>query len=120
MAFDWNEYLKLAAFLKGDEVKYLPEAGIRSAISRAYYAAYCYARNFAVAKHSFIVTGKADDHDLLIRHLTARGMATIANNLASLRTWRNKCDYDNNVNINLNTTVQFAILQSQKIFADLK
>jgi len=120
MAFDWNEYLNLAAFLKGDKVNYLPEAGIRSAISRAYYAAYCHARNFAVAKQSFVASGKADDHDLLIRHYAGRGMATVANALDGLRRWRNQCDYDNRVTLNLDSTVQFATLQSRKIFADLK
>lgn len=120
MPFDWNEYLNLAAFLKGDKVTYLPEAGFRSAISRAYYGAYCYARNFAVAKQSFVVSGTADDHDLLIKHYAGRGMATVANTLDSLRKWRNQCDYDNWISLNLNSAVQFAILRSRKIFVDLK
>ena len=48
MSFDWKEYLNLAYFLSGRREKtYSPEGGYRSAVSRAYYAAFCYARNHA-------------------------------------------------------------------------
>ena len=40
MAFDWNEYLKLAQALQQQNT----EAAQRSAISRAYYAAFCLAQ----------------------------------------------------------------------------
>lgn len=46
MSFDWSEYLHLARSLVGQSAS-LPsqEAALRAAISRAYYAAFCTARN---------------------------------------------------------------------------
>jgi hypothetical protein len=46
MAFDWNEYMKLASELR--ETK--QEAYMRSAISRSYYGAYNIARSYLKAK----------------------------------------------------------------------
>ena len=46
MNFDWSEYLNLAQELAGRPTSLSnEEARLRSAISRAYYAAFCKARN---------------------------------------------------------------------------
>lgn len=46
MSFDWLEYLNLAQELAGQATKpSSQEAKLRSAVSRAYYAAFCEARN---------------------------------------------------------------------------
>jgi hypothetical protein len=48
MPFDWREYLNLARQLAGLQGSdYSQEAVERSAVSRAYYAAFCWARNYA-------------------------------------------------------------------------
>jgi len=47
MAFDWREYFKLSQFLQGQGVSFTQEAAFRCAVSRAYYAAFCHARNYA-------------------------------------------------------------------------
>jgi hypothetical protein len=52
MSFDWREYLKLAQFLQtqissSNHSPGFVEACQRAAISRAYYAAFCTARNYA-------------------------------------------------------------------------
>jgi uncharacterized protein (UPF0332 family) len=47
MTFDWSEYLKLAQELAGQAVSPAnKEAKLRSSVSRAYYAAFCKARNY--------------------------------------------------------------------------
>lgn len=47
MSFDWSDYLALAEILNNTaSISPVPEANFRSAISRAYYAAFCKARNF--------------------------------------------------------------------------
>jgi len=47
MTFDWSEYLKLAQELAGQTVSPAnEEAKLRSSVSRAYYAAFCKARNY--------------------------------------------------------------------------
>lgn len=57
MTFNWKEYLEIAKFLKNindslseKNAKFSTEAAYRVAISRAYYAAFCYARNHAKDK----------------------------------------------------------------------
>ena len=46
MSFDWHQYLDLAQELAGQQQKPSTEdARLRSAASRAYYGAYCAARN---------------------------------------------------------------------------
>jgi hypothetical protein len=48
MAFDWREYLVLARWLQTNTPPGMTEEGARRcAVSRAYYAAFCYARNYA-------------------------------------------------------------------------
>ena len=52
MSFDWSEYLDLAR-----ELAKFSEAGQRSAISRAYYAAFCTARYRKQADYEDTVAG---------------------------------------------------------------
>ena len=53
MSFEWADYLKLAAALAEEPDSLGPEeAALRSAASRAYYAAFCASRNFAATARS--------------------------------------------------------------------
>lgn len=98
MAFDWREYLKLSKALAGQATAdYSVEAAQRAAVSRAYYAAFCWARNYAEKNLGFQRTGRGEDHKLLREHLKGRGRARLASHLNRLRNWRNNCDYDDDV-----------------------
>lgn len=98
MAFDWGEFLDLADFLAGNEAaRYTSEAASRSAISRAYYAAFCHARNHARTYLGYRPTGAAADHATLRRHFGRHGQFNVARRLDDLRTWRNLCDYEDTV-----------------------
>jgi len=44
--FDWPDYFVLARMLAGEDIECSPEARQRCAISRAYYAVVCHARNY--------------------------------------------------------------------------
>jgi uncharacterized protein (UPF0332 family) len=95
MSFDWREYFNLAKFLSvqpGDG--FAQEAALRSAVSRAYYAAYCHALGFARVRHGFRPRGTADDHADLVAHFRGRGDVQTSKKLERLRDWRNQCDYD--------------------------
>ena len=62
MTFDWSEYLKLAQELAGQTVSPAnEEAKLRSSVSRAYYAAFCKARNYLrdIEGHSIPSTPEA-------------------------------------------------------------
>lgn len=92
MAFDWREYLQLSRFLQDGRTRYIPEAAYRCGISRAYYAAFCHARNYARDNEEFVPKYDWRDHQLLRAHfITSRENMTLQ--LDQLRQWRNACDY---------------------------
>jgi len=97
MVFHWEEFLVIADSLhKSGKQSLLPtEAAYRCVISRAYYAAFCHARDFAASHLGFVITKKAIDHENLRKHLFKHGMGTISTKLDQLRKLRNNSDYDN-------------------------
>lgn len=97
--FDWRDNLELARTLgtgtPGETVAIrASETTDRCAVGRAYYAAFCHARSFAVQHLGFAVTGGAGDYGRLVRHFQNHGHAMLAFHLNQLRQWRNQCDYD--------------------------
>jgi uncharacterized protein (UPF0332 family) len=123
MGFDWKEYLILAQFLQGNNgIVYSEEAARRAAVSRAYYAAFCFARNYASNKLGFVPTGTGKDHGLLISwysvfEKTNPALSGISDNLNELRLWRNTCDYDDKPRIimNLNLLTKSALDEAREI-----
>ncbi|MCS6773433.1 MAG: hypothetical protein RMM31_08575 [Anaerolineae bacterium] len=97
-AFDWRTYLHLAQVLLAQADRSpLQEAYQRSAVSRAYYAAFCHARNWAQTRLGFRPRGTAADHFGLKEHLAQSGAShfiSAANLLDRLRKLRNQCDYE--------------------------
>lgn len=98
MSFDWREYLELAKELVGLKGSLTSsEAAYRTAVSRAYYAAFCWARNYAAMKLEFRPTKGSEDHRLLRKHFSRKGYGELASHLNKLRKWRNECEYEDNV-----------------------
>jgi hypothetical protein len=96
--FDWREYLELAKSLAGMQgAGYSQEAAERSAVSRAYYAAFGCARDYAENALGFIPQGGSEDHRRLREHLRQQGLLRLASDLNRLRAWRNACDYERRV-----------------------
>ena len=120
MSFDWEEYISLALFLHGyGGSSFTQEAAFRCATSRAYYAAFCYARNYARDQHGFSLTHRPRDHELVRNHFRSRGMSDIASKLDELRQWRNICDYDDTIFSNIPSLVASAIAEAQAIINNL-
>lgn len=120
MAFDWRDYLSLAQTLQSAPTSGVnPEAVLRSAVSRAYYAAFCHARNNARDRHGLVPRYSGDDHSLVRRHFQARRAKGVGDVLEDLRKWRNICDYADSVN-NLPGILTSAINGAQKVIAILK
>jgi hypothetical protein len=95
MTFDWKEYFALAVFLENQAgAGFTVEATTRCAVSRAYYAAFCYARNYAEAKLGYVRLKGGQDHRGVREHYKKRGMYPIANKLGTLYRWRGDCDYE--------------------------
>ncbi len=115
MVFDWREYLNLARFLSGNaEMNFAPEAAFRSAMSRAYYAAFCHARNYARYHQGFVPTHTAKDHTRVREYFQKLEMNEIATRLDSLRKWRNNSDYDDTVS-NISIMLSSAIKEAEKV-----
>lgn len=110
--FLWEDYLTLARYLiRSASISGTEEAAQRSAVSRAYYAAFCRVRAWAAGHPSspFLVTGRAEDHRGLGVWLRRSGYGAQAQDLERLRVWRNRCDYDGVVNQSLDIVCQQAV-----------
>jgi uncharacterized protein (UPF0332 family) len=98
MSFDWSDYLRLAESLVADPIAPGPrEAALRAAISRAYYAAFCSARNLAKSRGEIVLTQLASEHALVIAHFRGSPEPVrrrIGADLSRLRKYRNNADYD--------------------------
>ena len=97
MPFDWETYLRLAEFLNQGGFEFSDEAAYRCAASRAYFAAFCHARNFARDRQRFQPMEEAEDHGRLRAHFRLRNMRHISEDLDELRQHRNVCDYQDEV-----------------------
>ncbi|WP_449419169.1 hypothetical protein [Phormidium nigroviride] len=97
MSFNWSEYLDLAQQLAGKApISATQESRLRSAISRAYYAAFIQARNRLRDGDSLSIPLDRT-HQYVIRQFknspeTLR--QSIGKNLSRLRVNRNRADYD--------------------------
>jgi len=115
MAFDWKEYLSLARLLKLPQREALPrEAALRSAVSRAYYAAHCHTRNRAEAEHGFEPTRTAEDHRRVPEFLEEKGADVAGNKLRQLKHWRERCDYDNDI-VDIEFLAHAAVQQAEDV-----
>src|SRR5437870_1766733 len=95
MPFDWKEYLALARSLENQTGEgFAVEATTRCAVSRAYYSAFCYARNYAEMKLKYVRLKGGQDHRGVRDHYRKRGMDKVANKLGTLYQWRGSCDYE--------------------------
>lgn len=122
MGFDWKKYLELASYLKNTPgcSSFLKEAAFRSVVSRAYYAAFCHARNYAVIKYGFTKTKSRSDHSLIRQEFTNHGKKKIADKLEDLSVWREACDYDEEVPALETQYLNRSISLAQFIINDLR
>ena len=117
MCFDWKDFLRLAEHLAGvpsASPSYSEEAAKRTAVSRAYYAAFCYARQRYSQTDDFKPTYGPEDHKLLRDYLQSKGRVDKADQFNELRSLRNQCDYMEVVN-NLEDTVSRALELAKQI-----
>ena len=117
MPFDWTEFLALARDLgRRSGPSYSPEAASRTSVSRAYYAAFCYARNYAENKFGFQRTRTGRDHSLLRNHLRnlSEPWPEIAEYLEDLQKWRGQCDYGDEIH-NLDALVLNAMETAEEV-----
>jgi hypothetical protein len=120
MPFDWKAFLDLARMLQQQASQAdNPEAVLRTALSRAYYGAFCHARNYARDFLQFQLRGDQDDHGRLKAHLRSKKRQKVAECLDRLRQWRNDSDYADELNFDPQSVLPAALSESDYVFAGL-
>ncbi|MFO0969947.1 MAG: hypothetical protein U0793_30710 [Gemmataceae bacterium] len=121
MPFDWQGYVALARDLERQAgAAPEPESLQRSAVSRAYFGAYCHARNYAKNFLEFAAREDADDHGRLRAHLKGKRRKGDADRLEQLRQLRNEADYlDELPWSDRAVTVAAALLAAEYIYRSL-
>jgi uncharacterized protein (UPF0332 family) len=119
MTFQWADYLSLATALLTQQNTFAPEeARCRASISRAYYAVFCAARNYAAVQEGLSLTQSGTDHQAVWQHFQngpSRTHRQLSELLERLRIRRNRADYDD-VFPNVLKEAQFTILYARQAF----
>lgn len=123
MTFDWTDYYDLAGELAGPaRLRSGREARLRSALSRAYYAAFCLARNQLRDREGHAVPPHGQAHQYVANAFAASAdprRAAIGVRLGRLRRERNRVDYQDNVS-NLAVLVATQLRTAQSVLALLR
>ncbi len=125
MSFAWTEYLTLAETLFRERAAFADtEACCRAAISRAYYAAFCAARNHA-RDHEGLTLPRGDRgrvHQVVIDYYSQRLQGqhrAIGLNLVRLRRERNRADYDDQNIQRVEVLARNALHQARQVLTAL-
>ena len=89
---------RIAKWLKKHKFEKLEEAALRTAVSRAYYAAYHFAFSYLTKKFNERITGQSH-HDQVLQLLDKHDEETTAALLGGLKVKRQWCDYNDNVRL---------------------
>jgi len=112
--------LSLAKNLASPDEK--DEARLRSSISRAYYAAFCIARNHLRDEEHKIIPDESV-HSYVISQLYCLGKRSngrkLALELRRLRDHRNRADYDDSIS-GLSSMSQDALIRAERVISYLK
>jgi uncharacterized protein (UPF0332 family) len=124
MKFDWSEYFNLAKELAETS----KEAELRSAVSRAYYSAFCLARNYLRDIQQYPRLWRNKTYDINAHQYVAEKfiynqsksqiMIEIGKDLSRLRKMRNKADYEDTM-FNLKREARTALMLAQNIISAL-
>lgn len=135
MNFDWSKYFELAQDLADinslnssgsatNPKSKIYEAKLRSSVSRAYYAAFCLARNYLRdflhdPRLSKARNGDTNEHQYVadeFKHNKAKNkkMIEVGSDLGRLRQFRNKSDYEDTI-YKLDNEVKFSLKLAENI-----
>jgi uncharacterized protein (UPF0332 family) len=124
MSFSWADYLQLAETLTcAPRVPGPEEAALRTAVSRAYYAAFCSARNFACCHEKLTLTGEAEDHRRVRNFFYNSANPVwrqIGLDLSRLRVQRNKADYDDQLSSQPGKMAEQSVQLARNVLAHLR
>lgn len=123
MSFDWQEYLNFAGELAGVAgCVSCEEAGQRSAISRAYYAAFCIAKNYLEERGRGRFASADVYRQVQMAFLSATGnkdSIRIGNQLQRMHISRKKAFYDSIFN-GIDPELRSVLKQARKVIEALR
>ena len=118
MSFEWQDFLTLARQLESSALADpVCEAKLRSAISRAYYAAFSIARTHLEDRLGFDVADKAHIHQRVwdeFKESGDRSRKKIGYNGDRLKDKRESADYDYVFEGNLTSDAQFSLSLAER------
>jgi uncharacterized protein (UPF0332 family) len=123
MSFDWTQFLELAEALESDPDLPGPrEAALRSAVSRAYYAAFNCAVDLA-CREGFVPRYSGADHSRVRAHFRDNGSSDKVRGHISTqlgRLYKRRCEADYRPSIDRpDYLAQYAISMARSVMADL-
>ena len=122
MSFDWCEYLNLAQELCGQTgVSAIQDAKLRTSVSRAYYCAFCVARNYLRDVKGLPIASDVTAHQSVANWFKGRQgkrERKVGHDLDRLRIDRNKADYDDTVS-GLTRMTKGALKRTQRIISTI-
>jgi hypothetical protein len=125
MSYDWIEFLELAESLEsGPDSPGPREAALRSAASRAYYAAFHQALEYAT-REGFAPAYTGDDHKRVQAHFrrhtpASKARRRIALELDRLLAERHKADYRNDIGKRPESLASHAVGMATRIIQNLR
>lgn len=124
MSFDWSEYLTLAQELtSAAATSPIQEAHLRTAISRAYYAAFWKARSFLLDKDGYQTPKGINAHwDVLNKFEGSSDMRRrkVGTLLRSLKGLRNIADYEATFLGNQPGRTQGVLIEAEQVISLLR
>ena len=124
MSFHWSEYLTLAQELTSTASNSpIQEADLRSAISRAYYAAFGQARAYLVEIEKVVIPYGTNVHWFVVDNFESSDESirrTVGHLLHHLRSTRNIADYENVFYRDVRGVARAALSESEEVIRLLK
>lgn len=124
MAYNWKEFFTFAENIHAaPDVPGPREAALRSAVSRAYYAAFRASLEVGV-QNGFSPTRTGEDHNKIREHFRTSNPKTktkqdISTQLGRLHDLRRRADYENDLRQEPETMAYLAMSMARKVFADI-
>ena len=124
MDYNWKEFLTFAENINADpDIPGPKEAALRSAVSRAYYAAFRAALEIGI-RDGFSPSRTGEDHSKIREYFRNSvpkipSKLDISTQLARLHDLRRKADYENELRQKPESMAYNAIGMAKKVFADI-
>src|SRR5687767_3400745 len=122
MTFNWRDFLTFAENIEPASSNVGPrEAALRSAVSRAYYAAFQASMEFG-KQDGYVPTGTGEDHFKIRKHFreskpTHERKKKISIELDRLYDLRRKADYENALKTSPENMANFALGMARSVFS---